>query len=226
MNFQEAKQEAEKVLEALAFEQYAKTWGPENRKSPVRTPRTREEREYAMVWGQLEQFASPVEEIDLSYGGKGWWEIEYTFDPAKTEKLAKEVARSAVERWANKLETKVGASIVAVGEFTVSLFGEFRFEGMRGEDKIVVNQTSVHGWSCCGTPYWTFPARLYVNGKFTTEAAFNGQEKAPKAPRLSTHVRFENGVIMRRKDYEKMLAAATAQGKTLKPVTPFSLPRK
>lgn len=223
MNFIDAKQEATKVLTDLTAEHYRTVWGKENRISPVRSPKTLEERAYELAWGRLVQFASPVEAIDSSYGGKGYWGIEYALDETKVARLAQNSAEMAVESWGEKLEKKIGASLLAVGNFNVSLSGEFRFEGMREADKIVVTQKSVHGWSCLGTSYWTFPARIYVNGKFQTEDAFNGREKAPKTPKLSTHVVFEDGGIMRRKDYEKMLASAIARGKTLRPVSPFSL---
>jgi hypothetical protein len=73
--------------------------------------------------------------------------------------------------WYGKMASKIGAATqvsVVRNQLSsnVSIFGEINGQ------KVEIDQQIVFGRSCRGRHYHQFPARIYVDGKFTTEAAF------------------------------------------------------
>lgn len=94
----------------------------------------------------------------------------YVRNPAKIEKFCQEAAESNVQSYVAKLEKKLGdmedVAIIDVRD------GSFTITGRLGNSKVVVNQTIVMKFSNRGTPYHQFPARIYVDGKFTPEKNF------------------------------------------------------
>ena len=113
----------------------------------------------------LRQFASPA---DGKCTGKP--DAPKVRNPARIEKFCQEAAESNVESYVAKLEKKLGdiedVAIIDVRD------GAFTITGRLGNSKVVVNQTIVMKFSNRGTPYHQFPARIYVDGKFTPEKNF------------------------------------------------------
>ena len=92
------------------------------------------------------------------------------FNPAKLQKLADEYGEQMATKWANKLECKLenveGVEMRNAGR------GSFTFTGRREGKAIRVEQQTVTKVSNRGTWFHQFPARIYVDGKFTSEKAY------------------------------------------------------
>lgn len=89
------------------------------------------------------------------------------------ESLARNAARyadDAIEAWGHKINAKLpGVDNVSVRRFQgVS----FVISCTRGSDKVTISQDCIVNVSSKGKPFNQFPSRIYVNGKFTTEAKF------------------------------------------------------
>ena len=85
-------------------------------------------------------------------------------------KNAEESADAQIAAFANKLEKKLGT----LGDFqaTFTRGADFTVTGTRNGHRIVVEQQTVFKVSSNGTPFNQFPARIYVNGKFTPAAEY------------------------------------------------------
>lgn len=79
-------------------------------------------------------------------------------------------ADEVVKAWAGKIARKMGeledAHVGRMGDVA------FRITGRRGGKDVCIEQQMIFAVSHLGTPYNQFPARLYVNTKFTSEAAY------------------------------------------------------
>jgi len=98
------------------------------------------------------------------------------------EKYGEEVALT----WYNKMQSKVGGlSNVSV---TDPASGWVILTGNHGKDKVQVRQQRIINVSSRGTPFHQFPALIYVNDKFLSEAAYKkltlgwGFKPAPEKP--------------------------------------------
>lgn len=109
-------------------------------------------------------------------------------DWAKMDADAIKYADDQVAAFVYKLLRKVGdLNNANVLDADASRF-EFRIIGELQGHKISVSQNRVLNCSPLGTLYHQWPAKIYVDGKFTPEAAYKGlmkiapEEKAPPAP--------------------------------------------
>ena len=85
-------------------------------------------------------------------------------------KNAEESADAQIAAFAAKLEKKLGT----LGDFqaTFTRGADFTITGTRNGHRIVVEQQTVFKVSTHGTPFNQFPARIYVDGKFTPAAQY------------------------------------------------------
>lgn len=85
-------------------------------------------------------------------------------------RYATRIATESAEETIAKLTKKLGALTEA--KITNRGGGEFTLTGMLGDRRVCVDQQRVFKFSSKGTPFNQWPARIYVDGKFTPEAAF------------------------------------------------------
>ena len=94
----------------------------------------------------------------------------YVLDADKTAARAEKYAEAAVEAFRVKIEGKMGelesATVRSMGA------GSFRITGTKGGMKVTIEQEMILNHSSKGTLFNQFPARIYVEGKFTSEAKF------------------------------------------------------
>jgi hypothetical protein len=92
-------------------------------------------------------------------------------DEAKLAKLAALYAEAATLEWKNKIETKLGdlenADVVT---FHGARFG---IKGERAGHKVWIEQDIIVKRSTKGLLFNQFPARIYVDGKFTPEKKYH-----------------------------------------------------
>ncbi len=88
----------------------------------------------------------------------------------RIEKDAQENAEQNVASFVAKLQSKLGdLDNVEIANINGA---EFTIFGTLGEHKVAVEQRIVFKVSSRGTAFHQFPARIYVDGKFTSEANF------------------------------------------------------
>ena len=85
-----------------------------------------------------------------------------------------EYAQDQAELFADELIAKVNAK---AGELTDSKVlrvsgANFRITGMKGDKKVMIEQNQIINVSVKGKLFNQFPARIYVDGKFYSAAAF------------------------------------------------------
>ena len=85
-----------------------------------------------------------------------------------------EYAQDQAELFADELIAKVNAK---AGELTDSKVlrvsgANFRITGMKGDKKVMIEQNQIINVSVKGKLFNQFPARIYVDGKFISAAAF------------------------------------------------------
>jgi predicted nucleotide-binding protein (sugar kinase/HSP70/actin superfamily) len=86
------------------------------------------------------------------------------------EKCAKEYAEQAVQSFVAKLTKKLGA--LTDVQVLWANGDRFTIVGKLGDRDVKVHQDRVFKVSTQGTPFHQWPARIYLDGKFTPEAAF------------------------------------------------------
>jgi len=86
------------------------------------------------------------------------------------EKNAQQFADDQVESFIAKLEGKIGH----LTDVSLQMLGNaaFTIRGMHGDEQVTVEQQVVFKTSSKGTFFLQWPARIYVNGKFTSEKEF------------------------------------------------------
>lgn len=91
-------------------------------------------------------------------------------DEAKLAKLANAYAEMAAAQWKDKIESKLGE----LDDATVQSFGGCRYTiyGTRAGKKVAIEQDVIVKSSTKGLLFNQFPARIYVDGKFTSEAKY------------------------------------------------------
>lgn len=96
----------------------------------------------------------------------GVWSI----DESRLALNAERYADAAIEAWRDKITAKMGelenARVVRMSGVSFQIVGE------RGGKRVVIEQQMIINVSSQGKPYNQFPARLYVDGKFVSEAAY------------------------------------------------------
>lgn len=94
----------------------------------------------------------------------------YSLDTIKLETAAQQYAEAVVESWEGKILAKMGelmeANVVGLDGLT------FRITGKRNGADVEIVQQCIINFSKNGKPFNQFPARIRVNGKATSEAAY------------------------------------------------------
>lgn len=119
------------------------------------------------VWRQLRRFTRMVDE---NGNDTTRWTNLYKIDNARIERAANEYATAQIEAFKAKLLQKLG-NLTEVGDLRINGLN-FTFRAKLGDKAIYVEQTTVLKCSNKGTLFNQWPCRIYVNGKFTSEAAF------------------------------------------------------
>ena len=94
----------------------------------------------------------------------------YEISEEKLLVVAHAYAEAVVESWKNKIEGKMGELEAASVESLTG--GTFLIFGNKGGKEVRIEQTTILKASTKGLLFNQFPARIYVNGKFTSEAAY------------------------------------------------------
>lgn len=93
-----------------------------------------------------------------------------TLDDSKLAAAAEQYADAAVAAWAGKIADKLGPlADVSVGRLDGC---SFRIGGRRGSQRVGIEQQAIVKTSPLGKVFNQFPARIYVDGKFTPEAKY------------------------------------------------------
>jgi hypothetical protein len=92
----------------------------------------------------------------------------------RLQRAGDEYAKATIQSFVAKLTKKLG-SLTEV-EVLWATGDQFTITGKLGERKVVVHQDRVFKVSQQGTPFHQWPARIYVDGKFTPEASFKKME--------------------------------------------------
>ncbi len=143
---------------------------------------TRTVKRYADNWDTM----SDAAKLSIHRGRDGVWRFARRFavmdsnrvnarptgevNAAWLRKNAEESADAQIAAFAAKLEKKLGT----LGDFqaTFTRGADFTITGTRNGHRIVVEQQTVFKVSTHGTPFNQFPARIYVDGKFTPAAQY------------------------------------------------------
>jgi len=97
--------------------------------------------------------------------------LAYFLNPTRLEKNAQEYAQAQVDSWRAKIQGKMGELESAKVEW-FSQSGQFTITGVKNGRAIAIHQTRIMKTSSRGLLFHQFPARIYVDGKFTSEAAY------------------------------------------------------
>ncbi len=108
----------------------------------------------------------------VSAAGIDFGRGKYIFNAAGLAAAAQVYGKETALAWYTKLALKLGSS-VTVGSVSDDGHGNVQVTGTTTDgDHIHVDQQIIWKCSSRGRTFHQFPARIYVNGKFTTEAAF------------------------------------------------------
>lgn len=95
---------------------------------------------------------------------------KYALNPEAVENMAKQHATETVMAWANKIEGKMGELDKAE---CLHISGcRFAIIGVKGDNNVRIEQDMIVNVSVKGKIFNQFPARIYVNTKFMSEAKF------------------------------------------------------
>jgi hypothetical protein len=95
---------------------------------------------------------------------------EYALDDARLAAAAKQFADETVAAWAAKIDAKLGELTDAEVRHLDGT--RFNIVGMKGDRRVCIEQDMIVNVSNKGTLFNQFPARIYVDGKFTSAAKF------------------------------------------------------
>lgn len=120
---------------------------------------------------QFRSIRGSIDEKPLPWSLEHGTLCEYSINPEKLEAESKSYSERAVLEWAGKIISKVGdltdVTIQSLGRTTFSI------RGKRGPDEVNIEQSMTVNCSPRGVLFNQFPARIYVNGKFTPAAKYN-----------------------------------------------------
>jgi hypothetical protein len=121
--------------------------------------------EFARAWNNTVR--AHVRQIGADRSGRGG---VYEIDEEQLAKSAAHYADAVAAEWELKIRGKLGE----MDNATVERMDGCRFflHGAKAGKAIRIEQTMILNVSSKGTLFNQFPARIYVNGKFTSEAAF------------------------------------------------------
>jgi hypothetical protein len=143
---------------------------------------TRTSKRYADTWDTM----SDAAKLNIRRGYDVTWRFASRFaimdsdranarptgevNAAWLRKNAEENAAAQIAAFAAKLESKLGT----LGDFqaTFTRGADFTISGTRNGHRVFVEQQTVFKVSSHGTPFNQFPARIYVDGKFTPAAKY------------------------------------------------------
>lgn len=97
--------------------------------------------------------------------------VPYTINEERLESLSKHYGEDTALMWYNKMHSKLGA-LDGVSVSSPGVDGMITISGHHGDNKVVVLQQRIINQSSTGTLFHQFPARIYVNDKFQSEAAY------------------------------------------------------
>jgi hypothetical protein len=118
-------------------------------------------------WRQLRTFTIMVDENGEPTNR---FTSRYKVDHGRIAKESIRYAQGQVDAFKFKLNQKL-ADLSDIENLRIGTT-EFQFTGILGENKVRVEQTTVLKCSNKGTLFNQWPCRIYVNGKFMSEAAF------------------------------------------------------
>lgn len=137
---------------------------------------------YAQTWDTM----SDAAKLNIRRGYDGTWRFVRGFAQMDSDRMnarptgavkadwlrknAEQNADAQIAAFAAKLQKKLGA----LGDFqaTFTRGADFTVTGTRNGHRVVVEQQTVFKVSSNGTPFNQFPARIYVDGKFTPAAEY------------------------------------------------------
>jgi hypothetical protein len=115
---------------------------------------------------------------------------EYFIDDERLARNAALYADATVESWLGKIQSKIGD----LEEAQVHRLDGMRFEiaGFKNGKSVRIDQDMIINQSSKGKLFNQFPARIYVNGKFTPETKYKAmweesapaEEKKPARPKM------------------------------------------
>jgi hypothetical protein len=112
-------------------------------------------------------------------------EQRYFLDQEKLRAQAIKYADATAARWYEKIVAKLGPGVSGIMVVQLGSFG-FVLRATRGTQRVKLEQSLIVNVSPKGKLFNQFPARLYVDGKFMSEAAYRAagsQEAKPKPER-------------------------------------------
>ena len=118
-------------------------------------------------WRQLRTFTIMVDENGEPTNR---YTSRYKIDHERIATASVRYAQEQIDAFKYKLNRKL-ADLTDIDNLKIGT-SDFRFTGMLGENKVLVEQTTVLKCSNKGTLFNQWPCRIYVNGKFMSEAAF------------------------------------------------------
>jgi hypothetical protein len=110
--------------------------------------------------------------VSYSSTGIGVFDKEYFIDEDKLNRIAYEYAEMAISAWEAKLNKKIG-DLNSIELLWNSIdCSSFTVRGIRDESIVKIEQQMIINVSSKGMMFNQFPARIYVNGKSTSEAKY------------------------------------------------------
>lgn len=125
-------------------------------------------------------------EHDFRPSAKG----EYFIDGERLARNATLYAERTIASWFGKIQSKIGdlenAKVHRLN------YMRFEIEGSKNGDSVRIDQDMIINQSSKGRLFNQFPARIYVNGKFVSEAKYKtmwdklapAEDKKPSRPRM------------------------------------------
>jgi hypothetical protein len=95
---------------------------------------------------------------------------EYTLNADKVAFMANKLAEAFADDVLAKVNAKVGE--LAEGKAVHVSGADFLITGKKGDSKVVIEQNQIINVSSKGKLFNQYPARIYVDGKFTSAAKF------------------------------------------------------
>jgi len=118
-------------------------------------------------WRQLRTFTFMVDENGEKTNR---FTSNYKIDYERIKKESVRYAQAQIDAFKFKLNQKL-ADLTDIENLRIN-GSDFRFVGMLGDKEVLIEQTTVLKCSNKGTLFNQWPCRIYVNGKFMSEAAF------------------------------------------------------
>jgi hypothetical protein len=124
--------------------------------------------QFARQWGQIRTLVDAVVEPGKPSSAQLY--APKVLNENKVAIAAAQQADFAVAQWIEKIDSKLGD----LSDVSVNRFGgcEFVIFGSRHGKRVKIEQSVVVKFSPKGLLFNQFPARIYVDGKFASEAAY------------------------------------------------------